>query len=143
MEEEKVRERIDWLMEEIAPVMQHADIDVIPRCYNIDLDTLYLDVSPGSGPEWASTAYEFAKHEGMKYDREPGDYGIDGQPRVSYSGLVYARYVGPFLDGSRVGFNIWSQQPSHRDAEEQLMRFYGLFRERDGLEPLEVFRKYL
>ena len=79
----------------------------------------------------------------MKYDRSWEPYGIDGQPRVSYSGNVWARYIGDFMDGSRVALHIWAQQPSHREAEEQLERLYGLFLARDALEPWQVFRKFL
>jgi hypothetical protein len=75
-------------------------------------------------------------------DRDAGLYGINGQPRGSYSGLAWTRYITPFLDGSKTGTNVWSQQPSHSDAEYQLGKFYGMLEYVDGLEPLEVFRKY-
>ena len=92
---------------------------------------------------WARTAYKFSKMGNMKYGRAEGPYPIDGQPRVSYSGLVWARYVGDFVDGSKVSFNVLSEQPSHEDAEEQLTELYGRFLELDGLQPAEVFRKFL
>jgi hypothetical protein len=38
--------------------------------------------------------------------------------------------------------DIEVQQPSHEEAEEQLVELYRLFKERDCLEPVEVFRKY-
>jgi hypothetical protein len=140
---ERVQQRILWLMDEIYPITQHSDLGVLPLGYDAEGDILYMDVMPRSGPKWAETAYQFAKQGGMKYDRDSGVYGIDGQPRVSYSGQVWARYVGNFLDGSRVAFNVWSQQPSHREAEEQLGRLYGLFKSNDGLEPIDVLRKFL
>ncbi len=143
MDGERVQQRILWLMDEIRPITQHNDLDILPLGYSKDEDILYMDVIPRSDPKWAETAYRFAKQDGMKYDRDSGIYGIDGQPRVSYSGQVWARYIGQFLDGSRVAFHVWSQQPSHEDAEDQLGRFYGMFRERDGLEPIDVFRKFL
>ena len=130
------------LMEEIYPLTQHNDLGILPVAYRPGEDTLYLEVMPRSGPKWAETAYGFAKQENMKYDRDYEVYGIDGQPRVSYSGLVYVRLKAPFLDGSKVVLNIWSQQPSHEEAEAQLSRLYALLHERDGLEPLEVFRKF-
>ena len=61
---------------------------------------------------------------------------------MSYSGRVWERYIGDFEDCSRVAFHVWNQQPSHSDAEEQLSRLYGLWREGYGLEPMEVFRKF-
>ncbi len=87
---------------------------------------------PRVGPHWARVAYQFAGHEGSKYDRASHIYGIDGQPRVSYDGLVFVRYIGDFLDGSKVAFHIWNQQPSHEDAEEQLGNLYALFLEKEG-----------
>jgi hypothetical protein len=78
----------------------------------------------------------------MRYDKNSGIYGTDGQPRVSFSGLTWVRYITDFVDGSKVTLHIWSDQKTHEAAEAQLSRFYGLFQEKDGLGPLEVFRKY-
>ena len=78
----------------------------------------------------------------MKYDRDTSIYRIDGQPRVSYSGQVWVRFIGGFIEGSRVALNITAYLPSHEDAEEQLGRLYGMWQERDGLEPMEAFRKF-
>jgi hypothetical protein len=109
--------------------------------YDKGRDSFHLSVRPKSAPMWAETAYKFS--EEAKYDRSFNVHGIDGQPRVSYSGLVWARYISDFMDGSKVVLNVESQQPSHSKAEEQLMRLYGKFQERDGLEPMEVFRKFM
>jgi hypothetical protein len=130
------------LMKEVYPITQHNDIGVLPVGYSPEEDTLYLEVMPRSAPRWAETAYQFAKQEGMKYDRERSGYGIDGQPRVSYCGKAWVRFLTDFVGGSRVALHIWSQHPSHEEAEEQLVELYRLFKERDGLEPVEVFRKY-
>ena len=143
MDGERVQQRILWLMDEIRPIAQHNDLGILPLGYDAEGDILYVDAVPRSGPKWADTAYGFAKQDGMKYDRDSGVYGIDGQPRVSYSGQVWARYIGQFLDGSKVAFHVWSQQPTHEEAEEQLGGLYGLFKDRDGLEPSDVFRKLL
>jgi hypothetical protein len=116
---------------------------VYPRFYHHSTDTLYLEIYPLSTPRWAETCYQFSKHPNMQYDRDSQVYGIDGQPRVSYSGNVWARFLSDFEDGSRVALHIWAQQPSHREAEEQLERLYGLFFLHDNLEPWEVFRKFL
>lgn len=134
--------RICWLLKELSPLTQHSGLYISPHTYESRDDILHLEISPRSSQEWARTAYRFAKHDGMTYDRDSTVYGIDGQPRVSLSGLVWARYIGHFEDGSRVAFHISSLQPSHREAEEQLSELYGLFRERDGLEPVEVFERY-
>ena len=141
MDRRDTRERITHLFNEIYPITQHNDFEILPTAYDAESDIFYIQVIPISAPEWARVAYEFSKG-GMKYDRESNVFGIDGQPRVSYSGRVWVRYIGDFEDGSRMAFHIWSQQPSHSDAEEQLSRFYGLWQERDGLEPIEVFRKF-
>jgi len=140
--EEKIQKRVNQLLSELKPLFQHSDILVTPSHYNQALDTLCLEVIPRSPISWAKTAYKFASQEDMKYDRDSQVYGIDGQPRVSYSGQVWARYVSSFVDSSKVAFHIWSQQPSHAEAEEQLAKLYGIFKERDGLEPMEVFRTY-
>jgi hypothetical protein len=116
---------------------------VYPRFYKNSTDTLYMEIYPLLTPRWAETCYQFAKQEGMKYDRDSRIYGIDGQPRVSYDGNVWARFLTDFEDSSKVALHIWSEQPSHREAEEQLGRLYGMFLERDNLEPIEVFRKFL
>jgi len=141
MDKEKAY-RVGCLLDDLRPLEQHPDIDIYFNAYCIDEDTIYLDVIPRSESRWAETAYRFGKQEGMQYDRSPGIYGVDGQPRVSYDGLVWARYIGDFLDGSKVAFHVYSEQPSHRDAEEQLTELYRLFSERDGLEPIEVFKRY-
>ena len=137
------RKRLDRLLSSLYPMAMHNDLEIYPRGYDVEADVLYLDVMAASFPMWADVAYEFANHEGMKYDRNYDVYGIDGQPRVSYSGLVWVRFLGDFEDESRVGMHIWSQQPSHIQAEEQLARYYSHFLERDGLEPMEVLMLYL
>lgn len=143
MNREETQARIDWLLDELAPLSYHSDINVGPHAYDPKTDTIYMNANVRLPGKWAKIAYEFGNHDGMKYDRGFRFYGIDGQPRVSSDGLVWVRYVGDFLDGSKVGMNVWSQQPSHFDAEVQLGKFYGLFSERNGLEPFEVFKKYL
>jgi hypothetical protein len=140
---EKYSSRARQILNELVPLTYHSDIFVYPRYFDHETETLYMEILPCSSPRWAQTAYSFAKQPGMKYDRSTEVYYIDGQPRVSYDGLVWARYIGDFEDGSKVAFHIWSQQPSHREAEEQLSEFYGRFLEFDGLEPLEVLRKFL
>ncbi|MEW6664148.1 MAG: hypothetical protein AB1512_02860 [Thermodesulfobacteriota bacterium] len=142
MDSRKSRRKGNLLLDEAYPLTQHNDIWVIPAGYSPEEDMLYLEVMPRSGTGWAESAYQFGRHEGMKYDPFMSGYGVDGQPRVSLCGQVWVRFVNRFLRNSRVSLHIWSQQPSHEDAEEQLARFYGLFREREGLEPIEVFRKY-
>jgi hypothetical protein len=131
------------ILNELVPLSYHSDIFVYPRYFDHETDTLYMEILPCSGPRWAQTCYQFATQEGMKYDRSGAVYGIDGQPRVSYDGLVWVRYIGDYEDGSKVAFHIWSQQPSHRAAEKQLEHLYALFLELDGLKPLEVFRRFL
>ena len=142
MVRKNTRQRITTLFNEISPITQHNDFEILPTAYDAERDIFYIEVMPVSAPEWARVVYEFSKN-GMKYDRRSDFFGIDGQPRVSYSGQVWARYIGQFLDGSRVAFHVWSQQPTHEEAEEQLVRLYGLFKEREGLEPIDVFKKYL
>lgn len=143
MNDAEYLERIEMLLGELFPITQHSDLVVFPTSYNKKTDTLYTQVQPASPPKWAYTAHEFANHEGMKYDRDSEAFRVDGQPRVGGPGLVWVRYVGPFVDGSRVGLHIWSQQPSHEEAEQQLSELYGRFMELDGLEPIEVFRKFM
>ncbi|UCG04922.1 MAG: hypothetical protein JSV83_13430, partial [Desulfobacterales bacterium] len=120
MKENEIQSRIDWLLDEIAPLTYQSDFDVAPHAYLPDSDTLYLDVRPRSASRWAQVAHDFGHHEYMKFDRSYKIYGIDGQPRVSYSGLVWVRYIAPFEDNCRVGLNIWSLHPSHEQAEAQL-----------------------
>jgi hypothetical protein len=130
---------------ELSPFGQHGDVIITPdwrNIYNPKTDTFRMIVIPRCAVNWAETAYKFAKQPGMKYDREREPYGIDGQPRVSSSGGLWVRYIGNFEDGSRVTFHIWSRQPSHGEAEEQLSRLYAFFKERDGLEPMHVFKAY-
>ena len=103
MDGERVQQRILWLMDEIRPMTQHNDLGILPLGYSKDEDILYMDVIPRSGPKWAETAYRFAKQDGMKYDRDTSIYPFDGQPRVSYSGGVWVRFIGDFMDGSKYG----------------------------------------
>jgi hypothetical protein len=98
---------------------------------------------PRSPSKWAETAYKFGKDEKVSYDHSYKIYGIDGQPRVSYSCLVWVRYIAPFEDNSRVGLNIWSLHPSHEQAEAQLQSYYGLWQVRERLDPFEVMTKFL
>ena len=143
MDKEAYSPRVVELLNELTPLTHHSDLMVYPRFYQHSTDTLYLEIYPLSAPRWAETCYQFAKHPRMKYDRDSSVYGIDGQPRVSYAGNVWARFLTDFEGGSKVALHIWAQQPSHADAEEQLGRLYGLFLNRDNLEPIEVFRKFL
>lgn len=92
---------------------------------------------------WFEAAYDIGNHDGIKYDKDWTLYGIDGQSLCSYFGLVWARYIGDFLDNSKVGLNVMAQRPNHREAELQLAMLYGLLKDQDGLEPFEVFRKFL
>jgi hypothetical protein len=142
LDKEKIDQRIDWLLRELRPLQQHPDIFIYPNSYDADRDTMYFEVQPRTGTNWSETAYRFAQ-DCMKYDRGSHIFGIDGQPRVSYSGFVWARYIGDYEDGSKVAFHIFSEQPSHREAEEQLGRLYSLFMERNGLEPMDVFGRYI
>ena len=143
MKDNEIQSRIDWLLDEISPLTYHSDILIAPHAYLPDSDTLHLDVMPRSPPKWAETAYKFGKDEKVSYDRSYKIYGIDGQPRVSCSGLVWVRYIAPFEDNCRVGLNIWSLHPSHEQAEAQLGSYYGLWKFRDGLDPFEVMAKFL
>lgn len=111
-----------------------------PAGYDPEIETIYIEVIPRCPVNWARTAHHYAKHDGMVYDRDWGPYGIDGQPRVSSGGLVWVRYRSDF-GGWNATLHIWAQQPSHREAEEQLGRFYGMFEERDGIDPIDVFRR--
>lgn len=60
----------------------------------------------------------------MKYDLGTSIYGIDGQPRVSGSGGVWVRFIGDFIDGSKIIMNIKTQHSSYPDADEQLGSLY-------------------
>ena len=140
--EEKTKQRISKLLKYLDPLFQHSNIFITPTVYIPKTNTLHLDITPRSSPEWAKIAYQFAHHDGMRYDKGTDVHGIDGQPRVSYSGCAWVRFINDFEDGSKVVLNIWSQQPSHRDAENQLKEYYGRFLVHDNLEPMEVFRKY-
>ena len=143
MNQEKTQARISWLLDELKPVSEHEDYGASPSIYTPDTDIIYLDIMPYAPSEWADIAFEFAHKDGMKYDRDSSAYGIDGQPRVSFSGLVWVRFLGDFKDGANVGYNIWSDLWTPEQAENQLARYYRLFQERDGLNPVEVFREYL
>jgi hypothetical protein len=142
MDQQKIKKRIDRLLEDLRPLAQHNDISVYPTTYDIKNDAIHLEVIPKSSLEWAKTVYKFTIQPNLKYDRGSHIYGIDGQPRCSYSGMTFVRFISPFLDGSKVGLHIWSQQPSHEDAEDQLSELYRRFLSDDSLEPIEVFKKY-
>jgi hypothetical protein len=135
-------EKISKLLKYLDPLFQHSNIFIEPTAYNLRTNTLHLDINPRSSPEWAKIAYQFAHHEGMRYDKETEVYRIDGQPRVSYSGFAWVRFINDFEEGSKVVLNIWSQQPSHMDAENQLKEYYGRFLVHDNLNPVGVFKKY-
>jgi hypothetical protein len=130
-------------MDELYPLTQNNDFHIFLVGYNLESDTLYLEIEPRVPHHWADVAYQFSQQEGMKYDRDTAIYPVDGQPRVSYSGLVWVRYKGDFEGGAKVALSIQSELPSHSDAEEQLARFYGLYKDRNGQEPIDVLRRYL
>ncbi|MBI4775962.1 MAG: hypothetical protein HY788_17615 [Deltaproteobacteria bacterium] len=139
-ERRAAEEKLSGLLRDLYPLTQHSELYVYPAVYVPENDTLYVEVTPRSTINWARVAYQYAKEEEMLYDRDRGPYGIDGQPRVSYGGLVWVRYITDF-EGSKVALQIWAQQPSHRQAEEQLADFYRLFREHEGIEPIRVFQR--
>lgn len=132
--------KLGW---QVVPLSYHDDLYVIPHSYDYINDILNIDVMPKSAPKWAETAYQFAKHGNMKFDKRYQPYGVDGQPRVATNGVVWVRFITPFVERSQAALHIWSRQPNHAAAEIQLMKFYRLFQKRDGLEPIDVFRKYL
>ena len=142
MNHEEAQARINWLMDELAPISGHSDIYVSPHAYDPKSDTVYLNAAVRPPVKWADAAYKISKDNDFKYDRDFKVYGLDGQPRVSSDGLVWVRYVGDFLDGSTVGMNVWTRETSHHNAEVQLLRLYKLFRENDGLETMDVVRKF-
>lgn len=139
----KHAKKISKLLGNLAPLAQHSNIHVLPHSHNPISDTLNIEIIPRSSPKWAKTAFEFANHQNIKYDQDKSVYGIDGQPRVSYSGMVWVRYLTPFEENSKIALQIWSQQPSHSEAEEQLSEFYSLFQTRKGMEPIEVFKELM
>lgn len=141
MKENEIDKRVNWLLDEISPLTYHSDFDVAPHAYLPDSDTLHINVIPKSPSRWAYIAHEFGCHD-VKYDRSHRVFNVDGQPRVDYSGMVWVRYVGDFLDGSNVAMNIWSRQPSHYMAERELAKYYGIWKERHDMEPIDVFRKF-
>jgi hypothetical protein len=123
----EIQERISWLLEELRPMADSEDYMAYPHSYKPENDTLYLEIMPYAPSEWADIAYDFANKDGIKYDREYSICGIDGQPRVSYSGLVWVRFVSPFKDGATLGQNIWADLWTHDQAEDQLTRYSGSF----------------
>ena len=143
MNKQEIQARINWLLDELAPLSYHSDILISPHAYIPESDTIYLNVVPKSPAKWAETAYSFCQDNDFKYDRSHRLYGIDGQPRVSSDGFVWVRYIWDFLDGSKVGMNIWSQQPSHSAAECELGNYYRLWQCEHGMEPVDVLRKFL
>jgi hypothetical protein len=142
MDQKIMKQRIADLARIAVPLAENEDYLVTLNSYIPDSDTLYIDVMPYAPSEWADIAYDFSKKPGMKYDRSHESFGMDGQPRVSYSGIVWVRFVSPFEDGTTLGQNIWADMWTHAQAEDQLSRYYGKFME-DGLEPMEVFKKFL
>ena len=134
--------RLNWLIDELASLYQHSDLGITYINYDMIDDIIYFNARCLSPPLWAWTSYEFGNHEGMKYDSSNELYGIDGQPRIRNDGIIYVRYKTGFLDGSRVALNIWSHHPSRWEGERQIAKFYALFKVIDGLEPIEVFRKF-
>jgi len=69
-------------------------------------------------------------------------FEIDGQPRVSYTGNVWLT-VGGIINDLEVILHIISDLGSHALAENELLRFYSLIKERLGMEPIDLFRKML
>lgn len=128
------------LLKSLYPLTQHSDLYVYPAGYDPESETIYIELIPRVPVHWSKVAYQYGRDKSMTYDREWEPYGIDGQPRVSSDGLVWVRYVTDF-EGSRAKVHIWAQQPSHGEAEEQLVEFYRLFREHEGIEPIQVFQR--
>ena len=137
-----IQGRINQMLEELGPLADSEDYITYPHSYRPESDTLYLEVMPYAPSEWADIAYDFSERQGMKYDRDCSIFGIDGQPRVSYSGLVWVRFVSPLKNGATLGQHIWANLWTHDQAEDQLCKYYGKFK-KDGLEPMDVFKKFL
>jgi hypothetical protein len=138
--------RAERLLEELCPLAYHSDIYIGPYLFDYKRDTLCMHVKPRMASAWAETAYKFGKQEGVTYDRRNDAYSHDGQPRVIITrNNLYdiVRFIGDFEDNSRVSFEIFSEQPSHYEAERQLAKFYCLWKVVDAMEPVDVFRKFI
>ena len=138
--------RAERLLEELYPLAYHSDIYIGPYLFDCRRDKVCMHVKPRMASAWAETAYKFGKQEGMKYDKSNETYSHDGQPRVMTTKDNFydvIRFIGDFEDNSKVSFEIFSEQPSHYEAERQLAKFYCLWKFVDGMEPIDVFRKFL
>ena len=118
---ETAEQRAIKLGREIVPLSYHNDLYVMPHSYDYINDILNVDVMPFSAPKWSEIAYQFANHDNIKFDKRYQPYRVDGQPRVATNGVVWVRFITPFIDRSRVALNIWSKQPNHATAEIQLL----------------------
>jgi hypothetical protein len=64
----------------------------------------------------AVTAHLVAERLGYFTPESAAMAGLDGL----HGRENWCEYIGDFEDRSKVAFHVWSQQPSYRDAEEQL-----------------------
>jgi len=138
---------IDQTLEGLTPLFQHSDFTYGFTGFDEEDGTISILMKVRSAPKWADAAYEYGHHENMKYDKPRKFFqGIDGQPRVFVTNDKFynaIRYKAPFLYKSNVSLNIWAEQPTHYDAERQLGKYYALWKVADGLEPIDVFRKFI
>ena len=138
--------RAGKLADDLYPISGHSEFVIKPHDYDAEIDTIHMLVMPKSACNWAKTAFKFGRQEGMKYDRSNKVHHHDGQPRVMITEKNFwnvARFIGDFEDRSKVALEIFSQQPVHYDAERQLGKYYAFWKVVDGLEPIEVFRKFV
>jgi hypothetical protein len=137
--------RAGKLVDELFPISGHSEFFITPHDYDAENDTIHMLVMPVMACNWAKTAYKFGRQKGMKYDSSNKTHPHGGQPRVMITEKNFwnvARFIGDFEDRSKVSFEIFSQQPSHYDAEKQLGQYYALWKVAHGLEPIDVFRKF-
>jgi hypothetical protein len=112
---------------------QHPDLSVAPHVYELEEDTLHVEIHPKSAPSWAETAYEFGEHPNMRYDKNSGIYGTDGQPRVSFSGLTWVRYITDFVDGApRSLYTSGAIRRPMKPLRRSFRDFTGFFKKRMG-----------
>ncbi len=116
-----------------------SDLDVGMLALREDSQGAVVVIHALRWPEFACMMVESLSKEGFRYAPPNEFFGIDGQPRVDFSGRAWITLHGE-IDGIELILHIWSFCGGHRLAEYALARFYGLVQETMKLDPLSLFR---
>jgi len=130
------------ILESLEIMSQQNDLKTAVMAAWEEETGLVIGIDPARWAQYACLTVGSLMDMGFTYAPFNHFFGIDGQPRVSYTGNVWLTMAG-FVDGVEVILHVITDLGSHALAEYELLRFYSLVKERLCLEPLDLFRKMI